>query len=80
MRKTTLWTTKGELFARRGLSWTDRLPLGRSSLWGALSLAAVATIMRPSNAVIWITLGTSLLYHSPPTKRSSILVAVSTIG
>ena len=53
----------------------------RGSLAKALALAAVATVMRPSNAVIWLVLGAHLVWSVPSAaKRVRILRTAVTIG
>ncbi|GAA5988809.1 hypothetical protein JCM10908_006180 [Rhodotorula pacifica] len=55
----------------------ERIPRQTSapggSLAGALGLAALATIIRPSNAVIWFVLGSSLSFRAPRTECARIL-------
>ncbi|GAA5909611.1 putative glycosylphosphatidylinositol-alpha 1,2 mannosyltransferase [Sporobolomyces salmoneus] len=46
----------------------------------ALSFAAVATIIRPSNAVIWLILGSRLFLQSSARQRISILVSASIVA
>jgi len=51
-----------------------------SSLLVALAFAALATIMRPSNAVIWLFLGGHLFFSSSGTRRLAMLRSAFLIG
>lgn len=62
-------------------SHTDRNKIDRSSLAGSLALAAMATIMRPSNVVIWLVLGLHLVLRSPTVMDGIKIMRVAlTVG
>ncbi|SCV70356.1 BQ2448_1750 [Microbotryum intermedium] len=49
-----------------------------SSLAFALGLAATACVMRPSNAVIWVTLGSHLLANHAPNPEGVYILSLAT--
>ncbi|GAA5959978.1 hypothetical protein JCM21900_001448 [Sporobolomyces salmonicolor] len=51
-----------------------------SSLTIALAFAALATILRPSNAIIWLSLGLQHIYRSAPARRRDILYQALLVG
>ncbi|GAA5881783.1 hypothetical protein JCM1840_004830 [Sporobolomyces johnsonii] len=57
-----------------------RLGPPSSSLVIALSFAALATILRPSNAIIWLSLGLQHIYRSSPPRRRQILFQALFVG
>ncbi|KPV73918.1 glycosyltransferase family 22 protein [Rhodotorula graminis WP1] len=70
--------SEGKAVERRGDTAHERPQ--HSSLPVALAFAALATIMRPSNAVIWLFLGGHLFFSSSGARRLAILRSVIVIG
>ncbi|GAA5936177.1 putative glycosylphosphatidylinositol-alpha 1,2 mannosyltransferase [Sporobolomyces koalae] len=54
--------------------------LSTGSLQTALILAALATLIRPSNAIIWLILGSRLFLQSSTRRRRSILLTASLVS
>ncbi|GAA5847198.1 hypothetical protein JCM3766R1_001831 [Sporobolomyces carnicolor] len=51
-----------------------------ASLGISLAFAAVATVIRPSNAIIWLILGTRLLLASSSRRRAHLIVLASLVS
>ncbi|BGP34484.1 glycosylphosphatidylinositol anchor biosynthesis [Rhodotorula toruloides] len=67
------------VWALRYWPW-DAVDTSESSLPIALGFAATATVLRPSNAVVWVFLGGQLLWESSGRRRRYIFRVAALVG